>query len=156
MQITTSNYNMKSLYESILDIDNVVQQDMPILEDKYTIYNCPLEGGSYNRVVLTNFFDWRKMQAYCRKQNYKINPRFKLGQMQYGELVAICNHVQALGFEQNIVCDLKPFLKKNFDIMLTKKTTEKNCVFCTYTISSRKSEDPDAQMSFTLYMFENN
>lgn len=130
---------MKSLYESILDVDLDTQQ-MPILSDEYELTNAFLdpEGIGMN-LPLTKYFDWRKVQSYCKKMKYHIETVWAYDGVPFGELIAICKNVQVLGFEQNILGALRMFLKDKTDIVLDDSRKIKDSIYLTYKLTSHKT-----------------
>ena len=130
---------MKSLYESILDVDLDTQQ-MPILSDDYKLTNAFLDSeGIGMKTPLTRYFDWRKVQSYCKKMKYHIETVWTYDGIPFGELIAICKKVQSLGFEQNILGALRLFLNDKTDIVLDDSRKIKDSIYLSYKITSHKA-----------------
>lgn len=129
---------MKSLYESILDVD-IDTQSMPLLQDEYKLINAFLDPeGIGMKPTLTQFFDWRRVQSYCKKMKYPIETVWTYDGVPFGELIAICKNVQSIGFEQNILGTLRLFLKDKTYIVLDKSGKSNGDIYLSYKITSHK------------------
>ena len=68
---------MKSLYESILDGEQVIiDQSMKRLRDVYDILNIAMSNDAWSEVQIARYFKWNDIKNYCKKNGLKSEKGF--------------------------------------------------------------------------------
>jgi len=146
---------MKSLYESILDDEQVIaSQSMKRLRDVCDISNITMGNEAWSEVQLTRYFKWNDIKNYCKKNGLKPEKRFTLNGIDIGELPAIIYNVPCIGFEQNIMVLLRGFLKSRFTISLDDKEWKGGSSKYTSYKITKPTGDPEDTMEMTIWYKE--
>lgn len=147
---------MRSLYESILDDEQTIaDQSMKRFGDVCTLSNITMGNDAYTDVQIARYFKWNDIKNYCKKNGLKPDKSYSIHGTAAGELPAIIQNVQYIGFEQNILVLLRGFLKARFTISLDNKEwkgddSNKNI---SYKIS-KPTGDPEDTLNMTIWFYK--
>ena len=145
---------MKSLYESILDDEEVIaNQSMKLLKDVYDISNITMGNEAWSEVQVARYFKWNDIKNYCRKNGLKPEKRFSLNGVDISELPTIASNVPYIGFEQNILVLLRGFLKSRFTIAISNDKWTSNSPHIIYNIT-KPSGDPEDNLELIFWLRE--
>ena len=142
---------MRSLYESILDDEQVIAgQSMKRFGDVCSIVDISMGNDAYTDVQVARYFKWNDIKNYCKKNGLKSVKGYSVHGTDVGELPAIILNVPYIGFEQNILVLLKGFLKARFTITMSddKWTSDKS--YITYNIT-KPTGDPEDTLELIVW-----
>lgn len=143
---------MKSLYESILDIDDITSQDIPKVCDVYDVGGVYVDNnfGLSTAQPITKYFDWRKVLSYCKKVDYERTRANRNPGPYSDEFAKICSQAPALGLEQNIAGAFRMFVKKGVTVVLRKPELEPERGWLSYVIYNTKEPSNKIEISIRL------
>ena len=142
---------MKSLYESILDDEQVIaSQSMKRLKDVYDISNITMGNDAYTDVQIARYFKWNDIKNYCKKNGIKPEKGYSVHGTDIGELPAIILNVPYIGFAQNIMVLLRGFLKARFTIAISKDEWKTDKIYTIYNIT-KPTGDPEDTMEMIIW-----
>ncbi len=144
---------MKSLYESILDDEQVIaSQSMKRLKDVFDILSITMGNDSHTNVQPARYFKWNDIKNYCKKNGLKIEKRISVDGIDISEMPAIIYNVMYIGFEQNILVLLRGFLKARFTISLDESEVYSggDRRYTTYKIT-KPTGDPEDTLEMTVW-----
>jgi len=142
---------MKSLYESILDSEEkIVSQSMKKFGDVAEMRFLDMHNDAYTDVNIARYFKWNDVKMYCKKNNITPLKGWRGGQgYDVGEIPAILNSVQFLGYEQNFLVLMREFLKARFRMELIERNTLSTGTQLIYKIT-KGNGDPEDTMEITM------
>lgn len=147
---------MRSLYESILDDEQVIaNQSMKRFGDVCALSNITMGNDAYTDVQIARYFKWNDIKNYCKKNGLKPIKGYSVHGADIGELPAIILNVPYIGFEQNILVLLRGFLKARFTISLDDKEWKggDGNKDISYKIT-KPTGDPEDTLDMTIWFYK--
>ena len=142
---------MRSLYESILDDEQVIaSQSMKRFGDVCDIADISMSNDAFTDVQLARYFKWNDIKNYCKKNGLKPEKGYSLNGIDIGELPAIMLNVPYIGFAQNIMVLLKGFLKARFTIAIGKDEWKSDKNYTIYNIT-KPTGDPEDTLEMIVW-----